>query len=110
MLHSGRLLPIRLGLKGLPGTNTLAYYKKSVKYVCKKFYSTGPYDPSPLEQYAELLCKLYIVVTLEIQAYNNFTLQNTFCLKSVHGIVFILLSFSEQNFYSNEILKIYSFE
>jgi hypothetical protein len=30
---------IRLGWKGLPGTNTL---QKSVNYVSKKFYSTGP--------------------------------------------------------------------
>ncbi len=33
---------ISLGRKGLPGTNTLAYYEKSVNYGCKKFYSTGP--------------------------------------------------------------------
>ncbi len=38
--------PLRLDWKGLPGTNTLlVYYKKSVNYVSKKFYSTGPWCP-----------------------------------------------------------------
>jgi hypothetical protein len=32
---------IRLGLKGLPGTNTLAYYKH-LKNSYKKFYNIGP--------------------------------------------------------------------
>jgi len=36
-------LDIRLGWKGLPRKNTLAYYEKSVNYVRKKFYSTGPW-------------------------------------------------------------------
>jgi len=31
----------RLGWKGLPGTNTLAYYK-SVNYGRNKFYDTAP--------------------------------------------------------------------
>ncbi len=39
----GRLLAsltnIRLGWRGLPGTNTLAYY--DINYDRKKFYSTG---------------------------------------------------------------------
>jgi hypothetical protein len=33
---------IRLGWRGLPGTNTLAHYEKNVNYGCKKFYSTSP--------------------------------------------------------------------
>ena len=33
---------IRLGWEGVPGTNTLAYYKKSVNYGHTKFDSTGP--------------------------------------------------------------------
>jgi hypothetical protein len=33
---------IRLGWKGLPGTNTLAHYEKSVNYGCKKFYRIAP--------------------------------------------------------------------
>jgi hypothetical protein len=33
---------IRLGWKGLPGTNTPAYYEKSVNYGCKKLYRIGP--------------------------------------------------------------------
>jgi hypothetical protein len=33
---------IRLGWEGLPGTKTLAYYKKSVNYDLKMFYSSGP--------------------------------------------------------------------
>ncbi len=32
---------IRLGWKGLPGTNALAYYKKVMTYVHKKFYNIG---------------------------------------------------------------------
>jgi hypothetical protein len=32
---------IRLDWKGLPGTNTLAYYKKIITYVRKKFYNIG---------------------------------------------------------------------
>ncbi len=36
---------IRLGWKGLPETNTLAYYEKSVNYGSKKFYSTDPWGP-----------------------------------------------------------------
>jgi len=34
---------IRLGWKGLPGTNILAFYNKSVNYGHKKFYSAGPW-------------------------------------------------------------------
>jgi hypothetical protein len=38
--HNGRLLAsptnVRLGWKGLPRSNTLAYYKKSINYGCKK--------------------------------------------------------------------------
>jgi hypothetical protein len=33
---------IRLGWNGLPGTYTLAYFKKFVNYECKKFYDIGP--------------------------------------------------------------------
>jgi hypothetical protein len=33
---------IRLGQKGSPGTNTLAYYEKYVNYDRKKFFSIGP--------------------------------------------------------------------
>ncbi len=36
------LTNIKLCLKGAPGTNTLAYYKKSVNYNCNKLYRTGP--------------------------------------------------------------------
>jgi hypothetical protein len=47
VLHSGRdpALPanIRLGWKGLAGTNT-SLLRKSVNYDRKKFYSTGPRD------------------------------------------------------------------
>ncbi len=43
MLYLGRLLAllanIELGWKGLPGTNTLAYYEN---YGRKKFYDIGP--------------------------------------------------------------------
>ncbi len=47
MIHLGGslVLPtnIRLGWKGLPGTNTIiAYFKKSVNYGRKKFDKTGP--------------------------------------------------------------------
>jgi hypothetical protein len=42
----GRLLAsltnIRLGWKGMPGTNTLAYYKKSVNYSREKFIEQAP--------------------------------------------------------------------
>jgi hypothetical protein len=34
---------IILGWKGLPGTNTLTYYKKFVNFDCKKFYNIGPW-------------------------------------------------------------------
>ncbi len=30
--------------KGLPGTNTLAYYENTVNYGCNKFYDTGPWS------------------------------------------------------------------
>ncbi len=33
---------IRLGQKGSPGTNTLAYYEKYLDYDLKKFYRIGP--------------------------------------------------------------------
>ncbi len=46
-LLKGRLLTlpinIRLGWKGLPGTNTLAYFENPENYGSKKFYSTGPW-------------------------------------------------------------------
>jgi hypothetical protein len=49
--HLGRLLafPTNIGLfwKGMPGTNTLAYYyvlQKFVNYSRKKFYNIGPRD------------------------------------------------------------------
>ncbi len=42
---------IRLGWKGLPETNIVAYYEKSVNYGCKKFYSTGPWRGK--ERYCE---------------------------------------------------------
>jgi hypothetical protein len=32
---------IRLGWKGLPGTNVLAYYEKSLLTAVKKFYNIG---------------------------------------------------------------------
>ncbi len=37
---------IRLGWKGLPWKNTLAYYKHSINKDCKKFYITGPWAHS----------------------------------------------------------------
>jgi hypothetical protein len=45
VIHFGRLLAlpsnIRLGWKGLPGTNTVAYSEKSVTYGRKLFYIIG---------------------------------------------------------------------
>jgi hypothetical protein len=38
-LTSALLADIRLGWKSLPRTNTLAYFKKTVNYDYKKFYS-----------------------------------------------------------------------
>jgi len=34
---------ITLGWISLPWTITLAYYKKIVNYICKKFYNIGPW-------------------------------------------------------------------
>jgi len=41
---AGRLRPylLRLGWKGLSGTNTLAYLEKFVNYGRKKYYNIGP--------------------------------------------------------------------
>jgi hypothetical protein len=47
-------------------------------------------------------------VMLEVQALDNFTLQIVLVYKSVHRMVFILISFSALIFYGNEILKNYS--
>ncbi len=33
---------IRVGWKGLPGTNALAYYEKPLHSAVKKFYNIGP--------------------------------------------------------------------
>jgi hypothetical protein len=33
----------RLGWKGLPVTNTLAYYERSLNFGAKKFYDIGPW-------------------------------------------------------------------
>ncbi len=38
------LVNIRLGWKGLPGTNTLAYNKNFVSYDRKKVYNIGPWS------------------------------------------------------------------
>jgi len=40
---------IRLGSKGLPWTNTLAYYENPYITAVKKFYSTGPRIFKPLQ-------------------------------------------------------------
>jgi hypothetical protein len=51
---------IMLGLKGLQGTNTLAYYKKSVNHSHKKFYSTGPWGQCYKTFYGRKL-RLFII-------------------------------------------------
>jgi len=46
VLHSGRLWPypanIRLGWKGLPGSNTLAYYENLLITAVKRFIVQAP--------------------------------------------------------------------
>jgi hypothetical protein len=37
------VLSVILGLKGLPGTATIAYYKLSLNYDHKKYYNIGPW-------------------------------------------------------------------
>jgi hypothetical protein len=42
MLFTQEGFNIRLGWKGLPEANTLAYYKTLVSYCCKSFFKIGP--------------------------------------------------------------------
>ncbi len=74
MFHSGKLRPnTRLGWKGLPGTNTLAYHEQFVNYSCKKVYNIVSSQILPYSCANQGLAKPHI--TLE-NFVNNLYVQN----------------------------------
>ncbi len=57
---------VRLGRKGLPGTNTQAYYK-NVNYGPNKFYNIGPWSCFRHERLFKLLSLVHFLCTFQIK-------------------------------------------